>query len=253
MPNVTKFFIGNWKMFGIPSSFKIIDKINDFVRLDKKHNQKYKVIIAPPFTLLQDYSKRYKYKKIILSAQNCYHKNSFGAFTGNISPYMVKKIGINYIIIGHSESRADGDNDKIIQEKIFLAIKNNLNIIYCIGENKKEKKDKKTLNVLKKQILSSIKKNYNLKKIIFAYEPVWSIGSGKVPSINDLNKTINFMKKFVKRKYDIKNEPKFLYGGSVDKKIISNFKSINKLDGFLIGGASKSSKKFIDIIKYFYK
>jgi len=253
MSNASKYFIGNWKMFGIPSSFKILDRINRYFQKDKKNNRKYKVIMAPPFTLLQDFSQRYKNKKIIVSAQNCYHKDNFGSHTGNISPFMIKRMGINYIIIGHSENRASGETDKILEEKISLAFKNNFNIIFCIGENKKEKRNKKTLSVLRRQISNVLKKKYNFKKIIIAYEPIWSIGSGKVPSSFELKKITISMKRFLKKRFKLNYQPKLLYGGSVDKKIIHVFKSINELDGFLIGGASKSSKNFIDIIKNFYK
>ena len=253
MANASKYFIGNWKMFGIPSSFKILDRINRYFQKDKKNNRKYKIIIALPFTLLQDFSKRFKNKKVIVSAQNCYHKDNFGPHTGNISPFMIKKMGVNYIIIGHSENRASGENNKIIKEKVSLALKNNFNIIFCIGENKKEKRDKQTLTVLRKQITDILTKQYNFKKIIIAYEPIWSIGSGKVPSSLELKKITIALKKFVKQRYKINYQPKFLYGGSVDKKIIHVFKNIDELDGFLIGGASKSSKNFIDIIKNFYK
>ncbi len=253
MANASKYFIGNWKMFGIPSSFKILDKINRYFQKDKKNNKKYKIIIALPFTLFQDFSKRFKNKKVIVSAQNCYHKDNFGAHTGNISPFMIKKTGVNYIIIGHSENRASGETNKIIKAKVSLALKNNFNIIFCIGENKKEKRDKQTLTVLRKQITNIFKKQYNFKKIIIAYEPIWSIGSGKVPSSLELKKITIALKKFVKQRYKINYQPKFLYGGSVDKKIIHVFKNIDELDGFLIGGASKSSKNFIDIIKNFYK
>jgi len=253
MANGSKYFIGNWKMFGIPGSFKILDRINHFFQKDKKNNKKYKVIMAPPFTLLQDFSKRYKNKKIIISAQNCYHKNNFGAYTGSISPFMIKKMGINYIVIGHSENRASGETNKIIKEKVFLAIKNNFNIIFCIGENRKEKRNKKTLLVLRRQISTVLKKKYNFRKIIIAYEPVWSIGSGKVLSSFELKKIAIFVKQFVKKKFKLNYQPRLLYGGSVDKKIMHDFKFINELDGFLIGGASKSSKNFIDIIKNFYK
>ena len=248
-----RYFIGNWKMFGIPSSYKIIDKINGYFQKDKKNNKKYKIIIAPPLTLLQDFSKRFKNKKIRISAQNCYHKDNFGAYTGNVSPFMIKKIKINYIIIGHSECRASGETDKILQEKLSLALKNNITVIFCIGENKKEKREKKTLKVLKRQISRVLKKRYNFKKIIIAYEPIWSIGSGKLPLASELKKNSILLKRFVKKKFRLNYEPKLLYGGSVDKSSIHSFKSIRELDGFLIGGASKSSKNFIDIIKNFYK
>ena len=253
MASRLKYFIGNWKMFGIPSSFKILDKINLFFQKDKKNNRKYRLIIAPPFTLLHDFSYRFRNKKIIISAQNSYHKDNFGAYTGKISPFMIKKMGVDHIIIGHSENRASGDNDKIIKEKVLLALKNNMNIIFCIGENSNDKKRKKTLTILKNQIAKVLDKKYNLKKIFIAYEPIWSIGSGKVLSGSELRKIVIFIKKFIKQKYKLNYNIKFLYGGSVDKNIISNFKSISELDGFLIGGAFKSSKNFIDIIRNFYK
>ena len=248
-----KYFIGNWKMFGIPASIKIIDRINNFLVRDKKNNKKYKIIIAQPHTLLQDFSNKFKTKKISICAQNCFQKGDFGAYTGFVSAFMIKKIGINHIIIGHSENRASGENDVIIKEKIFTALKNNLNIIFCIGENKNEKRKKLTLRVLKKQITNVLKKNYNLKKIIIAYEPVWSIGTGKVPKLKELQKTAFLLKKFLKSRFGGKYNFKLLYGGSGDNKSIRNFKLIKELDGFLIGGASKSSKKFIDIIRNFYK
>mgnify|MGYP001334373852 CR=1 FL=1 len=248
-----KYFIGNWKMFGIPRSIKIIDRINNFSNRDKKNNKKYKAIIAPPHTLLQDFSRKFKNKKVSICAQNCFEKDRFGAYTGSVSAFMIKKIGINYVIIGHSENRAYGENDSIIKEKIFTALKNNLNIIFCIGEDKNQKRKKLTLKVLKKQITKVLKRNYNLKKIIIAYEPVWSIGTGKIPKPAELQKILILLKKFLKSHFKTRYNFKILYGGSVDSKNIDNFKLMKELDGFLIGGASKSSKKFIDIIKKFYK
>ncbi len=248
-----KYFIGNWKMFGIPGSIKIIDRINNFLNKDKKNNKKYKVISAPPHNLLRDFSRKFKNKKISISAQNCFHKDYFGAHTGSVSAFMIKRVGVNYIIIGHSENRASGENDAIIKEKIFTALENNLNIIFCIGEDGAQKRKKLTLKVLKKQITNVLKKNYNLKKIIIAYEPIWSIGTGKIPKPDELQKIVVLIKKFLKLHFRTKHNFKILYGGSVDNKSISNFKLIKELDGFLIGGASKSSKKFIDIIKNFYK
>ena len=253
MSKSIKYFVGNWKMFGIPGSFKITNKINSFFRKDKKNNKNYKIFIALPYTLLQSFSKIYRKSKIGISAQNCFHEDNFGAYTGSISPFMIKKLGVKNIIIGHSENRLTGDNDKVIKKKLFLALKNNLNVIFCIGENKLEKKQKKTMIVLKRQISNAFKKNYNFKKIIFAYEPIWSIGTGKVPSKTELKANSSSLKKFIRKKFKIKNNPKLLYGGSVDSKSIKEFKSINELDGFLIGGASKSAKNFIDIIKNFYK
>ena len=107
---------------------------------------------------------------------------------------------------------------------------------------KQRRKNKKTFSILKKQLKNVLKSNYNYQKIIIAYEPVWSIGTGKVPSLNELKRNIDFIKKVVKKYLKSKIKVKILYGGSVDKKSIRNFKRLSELDGFLIGGASKSSK-----------
>ena len=112
---------------------------------------------------------------------------------------------------------------------------------------------KKTFSVIKKQITSSIDKKFNLNKIIIAYEPIWSIGTGNIPSTSELKKIFIFKKKEFKKKFNTRNLPKVLYGGSVNDKNIKLFSSIYEIDGFLIGGASTSSKKFIDIIKNYYK
>ena len=253
MANSIRYFIGNWKMFGVPSSYKILDNINQFYQKDTKNKKKYRIIIAPPNTLLQDFSKKFQNKNIIISSQNCYHKDKFGSFTGNVSPFMIKQLGVNYTIIGHSECRSSGETDEIIKKKFELAIKNNLKIIFCIGENKNQKKSKITIKVLKRQISKAISKKSDFKNLIIAYEPIWSIGSGQIPSVIELKKNIEILKNFTKKKFRLKQYPKILYGGSIDKNTIEHFKSNNELDGFLVGGASKSSKNFIDIIKKFYK
>ena len=248
-----KYFIGNWKMFGIPTSIKILHRINKFVLKDKKNLKKYKVLIAPPHTLLESFSKTFNNKKISICAQNCFNKNNYGAHTGSISAFMIKKLGVNNIIIGHSENRELGDNNQIIKEKVISATNNNFNIILCIGENKTEKRKKLTLKILKNQISSALKKNYNFKKITIAYEPIWSIGSGMIPKKDELKNVILSLKKYLKSNFNRKHNFKILYGGSVDSNNIHTFKQIKELDGFLIGGASKSSNKFIDIIRNFYK
>ena len=148
------------------------------------------------------------------------------------------------MILGHSENRKKGETDKLINLKIKSAIKAKLKIIFCIGETLTEKKRGKTRSILSKQIklgLNKIKKKSNL---FIAYEPVWSIGTGKIPKLKDLKQTVDFIKKKFKGKL-----PKILYGGSVNPKNINDLKKISSLDGFLIGGASQSSKKFIDIVK----
>jgi triosephosphate isomerase len=253
MTNKLKYFIGNWKMFGDISDFKIIQSINKFSNKSRNLIKKKKIILCVPNTLIYNFKKKLKANSISIGAQNCHFNQSNGPFTGSVSASMLKKSGADYIILGHSENRAEGESNKIIKKKIFSSLNQNLNIIFCIGETLKEKKNKKTFIVIKKQIKNSLSKKFNIKKIIIAYEPVWSIGTNKIPKMNDLKLTINFIKKEARKLFKEKNSLKVLYGGSVNSKNISLFSAISEIDGFLIGGASQSSKKFIDIIKNYYK
>ena len=238
-------------MFGVPKSINILKKINDFYKKDVNRN-KYKVIITPPYTLIENYSKYFKNKKIFIGSQNCYQKDQFSSNTAAVSPYMIKSVGAEYTLIGHSDNRSEGDTNAMLKNKVLFALKNNLKVVFCIGENKTEKKNKKTFSVLKKQLIKVLEKKFNRNNIIIAYEPVWSIGTGKIPTKNELEKTILYIKKVLKSIFR-KKSPAVLYGGSVDGSNVEMFKDIKEIDGFLIGGASKSSKKFIDIIKNYYR
>jgi triosephosphate isomerase len=140
----------------------------------------------------------------------------------------------------------------MLKNKVEFALKNNLKVVFCIGENKSEKKNNRTLAVLKKQLTNVLEKKFNKNNIIVAYEPIWSIGTGKIPGAEELKKTTLHIKKILKNIFK-KNSPAVLYGGSVDGTNVEMFKQITEIDGFLIGGASKSSKKFIDIIKNYYR
>jgi triosephosphate isomerase len=245
-----RYFIGNWKMFGVPKSIGILNKINSYYSKDKNKN-KYRVIITPPYTLIESFSRYFKNKKISIGSQNCYQKEQFSSNTAAISSYMLKSVGAKYTLVGHSDNRGEGDSDAMLKDKVRYAIKNNLKVVFCIGENKTEKKNKKTLSVLKRQLTKVLEKKF-YKNIIIAYEPIWSIGTGKIPTTHELKKTTIHIKKVLKGIFK-KNSPAVLYGGSVDGSNVEMFKEIKEIDGFLIGGASKTSKKFIDIIKNYYR
>jgi len=246
-----RYFIGNWKMFGVPKSIKILNKINSFYSKDKNRN-KYRIIVTPPYTLIESYAKFFRNKKISIGSQNCYQKDQFSSNTAAVSSYMLKMVGAKISLVGHSDNRQEGDTDAMLKEKVRYALKNNLKVIFCIGENKLEKKNNKTLSILKKQLTKVLEKKFNKNNIIVAYEPIWSIGTGKIPTESELKKTTIHIKQILKSIFK-KNSPPVLYGGSVDGANVSTFKKIEEIDGFLIGGASKSSKKFIDIIKNYYR
>ena len=239
-------FIANWKMFGNLNSVKSIESV---INLSKKKNYKNaKIIYCPPYTLLNYFVIKTRKTNLDVGAQNCHYEINTGPYTGSISSTMIKKLGAKYVIIGHSENRSNGETNTQINKKIHSAILNNLNVIFCIGENLFEKKNKKTNKILKQQIDLGLKKIKKINKIIFAYEPVWSIGTGKVLTNKELTKQVIIIKKIIKNKF--KNQKtKIIYGGSVNNQNINNLKQIKEINGFLIGGASQNSKKFIDIIK----
>ena len=249
MTNKYKYFVANWKMFG---DIKSVNSINKVIKLSKSRNfKKAKIIYCPPYTLINNFVQKLKKTKIDVGAQNCHQSDINGPFTGSINSKMVKNLGCSYIIIGHSENRINGDDNTLINKKIKVSLNHKLKILFCIGETLKEKKAKKTKKILTSQIINGLKNIKNIKKIIFAYEPVWAIGTGIIPKEYELINNIVFIKKLLKKRFKSKN-PKVLYGGSVNPRNIYELRQINQIDGFLVGGASQNSNKFIDIIKKTY-
>ena len=244
MTNKYMYFIANWKMFGGLNSLNSLYKVAKFFKNFNK-NKFTKIIYCPPSTLIRPMSKKLKNTRIEVGAQNCHENQTAGAFTGSINSMMLKNVGAKYVIIGHSENRQAGENNKLINLKIRSALKSGLKVIFCVGETLQEKRKKITKQVLNKQIRLGLDKIKNKNNILIAYEPVWSIGSGLIPKSDELFDIINFIKK----KY---RNYKVLYGGSVNSKNIIELKFIDNIDGYLIGGESQNPKKFIDIIKKTY-
>ena len=245
MTNKYMYFIANWKMYGNIKSLNTLDKVIKFSK--SKEIKKGRLIYCPPNTLISSFFKKFQNCLIDIGAQNCHENDDYGPHTGFVNCKMLKNVGANYVIIGHSENREKGETDKLINQKIKSAIRAKLKVILCIGETLSEKKRGKTKSVLSKQIKLCLDKVNKKTNLFIAYEPVWSIGTGKIPKITELKDSI----KFIKSKFN-KKIPKILYGGSVSPKNINNLKLIKDLDGFLIGGASQNSKNFIDIVKKTY-
>ena len=227
-------------MFGNLQSLNSVSKVASFVKKFKKN--KIKLVYCPPATLINSLSKKLKSTSIVVGAQNCHQDENYGAYTGYMNSYMLKDAGAKYIILGHSENRQSGENNKLINLKIKNSIKSGLKIIFCIGETLSQKRKKNTNKILSRQIIQGLKNIKNKKNIIIAYEPVWAIGSGLIPKNSEIFEIVKFIKNKVKGS-------KVLYGGSVNSKNINLLKKIDNVDGFLVGGASQNSNNFIDIIK----
>ena len=246
MTNNNIYFIANWKMHGNTGDINRCASVIKLANLKKYKNKK--IIYCPPYTLLKTFYNKVKNSNISIGAQNCHSNSKFGSFTGSINSKLIKSTGANYVILGHSESRGSGDTNYIINKKIHSALKENLKVIFCIGEKLSEKRKNVTYQVLRKQLNIGLKGIKKFNKIIVAYEPVWSIGTGVIPKNLELIKNLKSIKKILlklKRSVNIK----ILYGGSVNPKNAKELAQIKEINGFLVGGASLKAKKFIDIIK----
>ena len=240
------YFIANWKMYGHRTSANSIKNVIKLAKSKKYKN--LKLIYCPPYTLIDKFVQKTQNSNISIGAQDCSDKKGYGAFTGNVSAYQLKNIGSKYVILGHSERRLDGDTNRKINQKIKNALNQNLKIILCIGETLKEKNKKKTISVLKKQLKDTLIKINSIKNIIIAYEPVWSIGTGVIPENKILQKNIDLIYDYLRHKFKSKKID-IIYGGSVNSNNIKDLNKINNLKGFLIGSASQSQNKFIDIVR----
>ena len=245
MTNKYMYFIANWKMFGDTKSLKSLNKVIKFSRSNKIN--KGRLIYCPPYTLISSFLKKFKNCQIDIGGQNCHESENYGPYTGYINSHMLKNIGANYVIIGHSDNRKKGEDNKLINLKIKSALKAKLKVIFCIGETLAQKRKKNTQSVLSTQIKDGLNRIKNKSNIFIAYEPIWAIGTGIIPNSKELFETVKFIKNRFKNK-----SPKVLYGGSVNSQNIKNLKEISNIDGFLIGGASQIPKKFIDIVKKTY-
>ncbi|MEM2131368.1 MAG: triose-phosphate isomerase [Candidatus Woesearchaeota archaeon] len=240
-----KFFCGNWKMH--KTSKEALDYLKKFIPLIK--DSKDEIVLAVPFTLLPVlYEKLKKEKsKIKLAAQNIFYENQ-GAFTGEISPLMIKEYA-DYVIIGHSERRQYfNETDEIINKKIKVALNNELKIIFCVGEKYEERAIDETNLVIERQLLNGLKglnKN-DLKNIIVAYEPVWAIGTGKVAMPEQAEEIHYFIKNSIKKNFNI--DVKVIYGGSVNPENSVSLLKMPNIDGCLPGTSSLEPESFAKII-----
>jgi triosephosphate isomerase len=242
---------GNWKMnFGL-------DETQDLISGLKKINKTSdaEVIIAPSFTNLFSAFEALKNTDIEIAAQNM-HQADKGAFTGEISAGMLKSIGITTVILGHSERRAIFcEDENLLTEKVNRALENNMRIIYCFGEELKDRNYGEHFEVVGKQIANTL---YHLdadawKNIVLAYEPVWAIGTGETATAEQVQEMHAFIRKEVKHEYgaEVADSLSILYGGSVKPANAKEIFSKEDVDGGLIGGASLVAEDFMAIVNSF--
>ena len=240
---MSKLVAGNWKMFGDKNMISEIKKI------DQHCNEvRCEVAICPPFPLIL--SAYEQTKNIQIGAQNC-HTDINGAHTGEVSAEMLTEVGAQLIIVGHSERRQDNyESNDIVKLKSEAVHRAGATAVVCIGETLKERETDKTLSVLQEQMLNSLPKNVNPLNTVVAYEPVWAIGTGLVPEIDQIRAAHSFIRGFLASTYGAEaHNVKILYGGSVKGSNAKEIFSISNVNGALVGGASLKSDDFIEIIK----
>lgn len=231
----SKLIVGNIKMnmkFG-----ELANYLNHFKNINNKN-----VVICPSYIYIP-YFLNYKFS---VGSQNvCAYED--GGYTGEVSAKQLASIGVKYTIIGHSERRIKlNESDIEINKKIKKSLNSKLKVILCIGETLEQNKLLKKESVLKKQIRNALFDIEDLSNVIIAYEPIWSIGTNKIPSNHELIETIVYIKQLVKNMYN--TNIKVIYGGSINENNINDLKSVNELDGFLIGSASINPTQFTQII-----
>ncbi len=242
------YIAGNWKMNMVPS------KAVEFVKALRKEteNAKVRVMVAPSFVCLPDVAKVLKGSNITVAAQNLNdHEN--GAYTGEVSCEMLQDIGVNAVILGHSERRLYyGESSSFINKKVLLALEHGMEVVLCVGETLEEREGGKLEAVLSEQITVGLENvpAEKMKDITIAYEPVWAIGTGRTASPEDADAAHAYIRSLLAKKYgkDVAEKAIIQYGGSVKPDNVKELMAKENIDGALVGGASLVLDKFLPIV-----
>lgn len=245
----TPVIAGNWKMNKNCEETKFL--IEEMIPLVEKAN--CKIVLCVPYTDLLPALSVAANTNIKIGAQNC-HFEDYGAFTGEVSARMLSSMGVEYVIIGHSERRMYfAETDITVNKKIKAAIKEGLNVISCVGESLEQREQNITFEVISTQLKIAFKdiSSEDLEKIIIAYEPIWAIGTGKTATAKQAEEVCYFIREIIKQLYNKKSADSItiLYGGSMNAKNAKELLSQNNIDGGLIGGASLKSVDFSKVVQ----
>jgi triosephosphate isomerase len=245
------FIAGNWKMNKtVGEALNLIRELKGAISGVKG----VEVAVAPPFTTLYPAHKELEGSLIRLAAQNVYWEEK-GAFTGEISPLMLKELGCQYVIIGHSERRQFfGESDETANRRIKAALAQELKVIFCIGETLREREEGKTFSLIERQTEGGLKGlgSKEMRNMVIAYEPVWAIGTGKTATPEQAEEVHQFIREKVEKLYsrEVSEEIQIQYGGSVTPENIKGLMNQPNIDGALVGGASLNAKSFSKIVRF---
>ena len=240
---------GNWKMHKtIAEALEFVNEVKDRV-----NNDKVEAVICAPFTLLKDLKQATKGTNIKIGAQNM-HFEEKGAFTGEISPLMLKELDMDYVVIGHSERRQYfNETDETVNKKVLKALEVGIDPRLCDGETLEEREAGNTKDVCKVQVekaLENVSKE-DLAKVVIAYEPVWAIGTGKTATSEDANDVIAYIREVVANLYgELANEVRIQYGGSVKPSNVAEIMNQSDIDGALVGGASLEANDYVELVNF---
>ncbi len=245
MSEIKPLIAGNWKMNGSKAmALELVKELH--TKYQNQQEKNFDLLICPPFTLIDTVAEQLKNSGIKVGAQNLNALDN-GPHTGEISTELLKDVGASYVIIGHSERRIDQrENNQECKEKAKKAIADNLTVILCIGETKEEKDTGLTLDILTKELIESFPENASSKNMVIAYEPIWAIGTGVTPTLQDIKKVHDAIRSTLADLIGIDDAPKMriLYGGSVKPTNAKEILNISNVNGALVGGASLNAEDF---------
>lgn len=244
---MSKLIVGNWKMNGLAAS---LDQVKTIVEESRRLSNDAKMVICPPFTLLDKVSVVAKNSNVSVGAQDC-HPNSSGAHTGDISVEMLHELDVAYVIVGHSERReAYRESNVSVASKAEAVLKLGLTPIICVGEKIDIREAGKTLEFIANQLSESIPTDVDIASVVIAYEPVWAIGTGKSATPEQISEVHRFIVSELCQRFSCDDAAvRILYGGSISPANANEIFAIQEVSGGLIGGASLKAESFLAICK----
>ncbi|AIF44102.1 triose-phosphate isomerase [Virgibacillus sp. SK37] len=241
---------GNWKMNKVISEAK---SFMDEVVKKAPDSDKVEMIVCPPFPFLSSLVEQAEGTNVMVAAQNMHFEES-GAFTGEVSPLMLKDLGVTHVVLGHSERREYfAETDETVNKKVHAAFKQSLTPIVCVGETLEQREANETMNHVEDQVKEALKglSEEQIAETIIAYEPIWAIGTGKTASSEEANEVCTHIRNVIKKitSEEIAEKVIIQYGGSVKPANIDELLSQSDIDGALVGGASLEADSFLQLVE----